>query len=128
MRSGNNTSDNNSSSSSKGSKGSNHGVAFFVSPTLPSGAVAAAPAVAGARWPPALSRDGGEGGGGRGEGEGVGGGEALEPPPPPVWQEARPDEDAVVTEADLQGFQHFWLANEEHKLLMVAIPKVGAYL
>lgn len=44
--------------------------------------------------------------------------------PPPIWQVEKPREKAVVTKQDLKSFQHFWLANEEHKLLMVAIPKV----
>lgn len=46
------------------------------------------------------------------------------PPPPPVWQTRRPAEKAVVTEADRKGFAHFWLANVEKRLLVVAIPKV----
>lgn len=46
--------------------------------------------------------------------------------PPPVWRrkEDRPKRRATVTDKDLKAFQHFWLANEEHKLLIVAIPKV----
>lgn len=47
--------------------------------------------------------------------------------PPPIWQVEKPREKAVVTKDDLKGFEHFWLANEEHKLLMVAIPKVCVY-
>ncbi|CAN0153409.1 unnamed protein product [Scytosiphon promiscuus] len=47
------------------------------------------------------------------------------PPPPPLWQDAKPEEKAVVTQLDLRNFQHFWLANVEKKVLMVAIPKVA---
>ncbi|CAB1097062.1 unnamed protein product [Ectocarpus sp. CCAP 1310/34] len=47
------------------------------------------------------------------------------PPPPPLWQEVKPEQKAVVTQNDLDSFQHFWLANVEHKVLMVAIPKVA---
>lgn len=50
---------------------------------------------------------------------------AGDTPPPPVWQETKPTKRAVVTEEDVRGFQHFWLANVEKKLLMVAIPKAG---
>lgn len=44
--------------------------------------------------------------------------------PPPIWREHMPSKKAVVTQRDIGNFQHFWLVNEEKKLLMVAIPKV----
>lgn len=43
---------------------------------------------------------------------------------PPLWQEHKSLPKAVVTEADLKTFQHFWLANAEKKILVTAIPKV----
>ncbi|CBN76839.1 conserved unknown protein [Ectocarpus siliculosus] len=66
----------------------------------------------------------------RSPGEGGGADEGLlsalpPPPPPPLWQEVKPKQKAVVTQEDLNSFQHFWLANVEHKVLMVAIPKVA---
>lgn len=45
-------------------------------------------------------------------------------PPPPLWQDVKPKERVEVTRLDMREFQHFWLANVEKKLLMVAIPKV----
>lgn len=57
--------------------------------------------------------------------EGGGGiGASLPAPPPPLWQDVKPKKRAVVTKMDMRRFQHFWLANVEKKLLMVAIPKV----
>lgn len=44
---------------------------------------------------------------------------------PLLWQDQKPDGKAVVTKDDFKAFQHFWLANVEKKLLVVAIPKVG---
>lgn len=43
---------------------------------------------------------------------------------PPLWQEQKPSTKAVVTKEDFKTFQHFWLANEEKRLLVIAIPKV----
>lgn len=50
-------------------------------------------------------------------------GEWVQEVPSPIWQE-RPKKDVVVTQGDLNEFKHFWLVNEKHKLLIVAIPKV----
>lgn len=44
--------------------------------------------------------------------------------PPPIWQK-RPKKEVVVTREDMDRFQHFWLANEKYKLVMLAIPKVS---
>lgn len=44
--------------------------------------------------------------------------------PPPIWQK-RPNKEVVVTRDDLYRFQHFWLANEKYKVVMLAIPKVS---
>ena len=47
--------------------------------------------------------------------------------PPPLWQGTKArNTKAVVTTQDLNSFQHFWLINEDKKLLMVAIPKVSS--
>ncbi|CAN0332810.1 unnamed protein product [Ectocarpus sp. 12 AP-2014] len=87
-------------------------------PAVPEEEAARASAAAGASFFARRSPDGGGG---------TDGGllSALPPPPPPLWQEVKPEHKAVVTQEDLNSFQHFWLANVEHKVLMVAIPKVA---
>eukprot|EP00903_Cladosiphon_okamuranus_P006646 g6489.t1 len=88
-------------------------------PALPAQQAARAAATAGAAHLARLSSPGGRGGGDGAEGGGSAG------VPPPLWQESKPRDRPVVTEEDMKTFQHFWVANVEKKLLMVAIPKVA---
>lgn len=85
-------------------------------PAVPEEDAARAAAAAGASYAARRSPDGGGGGADEGLLSAL--------PPPPLWQEVKPEQKAVVTQEDLNYFQHFWLANVEHKVLMVAIPKV----
>ena len=88
-------------------------------PLLPPQQAAHAAATAGAAH---LALRSSPGGGGDGEDGGSAGGV-----PPPLWQESKPKQRPVVTATDMKAFQHFWIANVEKKLLMVAIPKVGLF-
>lgn len=87
-------------------------------PPIPPHLAARAAATAGAAH--LASRSSSPGGG---DGAAAGGGA-----PPPLWQESKPRDRPVVTAADMKAFQHFWVANVEKKLLMVAIPKARAML
>ncbi|CAN0326739.1 unnamed protein product, partial [Ectocarpus fasciculatus] len=88
-------------------------------PAVPEEEAARAAAAAGASYSARRSPEGGGGGD-----EVLLSASPPPPPPPPLWQEVKPERKAVVTQGDLNAFQHFWVANVEHKVLMVAIPKV----
>ncbi|CAM9137310.1 unnamed protein product [Phaeothamnion confervicola] len=52
---------------------------------------------------------------------------ALPPPPPPLAvRQSQPAAKITLTSRDLKAMEHFFLVNEQYKLLMLAIPKAGS--